>query len=651
MARDSERSARPATGRVGPVRIAFAIAGIGIVGALSYSNALDGPFVLDDVIRIQLNPFIRIEQLDWASLRRAALESPSRPVAHLSFALNYFLHRFEVRGYHLFNIGVHIATAILVFFVTRDWFTRGARRRSLTAGVDGEAFAMALVAALLFVAHPIQTQSVTYVVQRMNSMAAMFVLLSFLLFVAGRDRTGAKRWLFWLSSLASWLAALGSKQSAITLPGLLLLYEWYFRQDLRADWLRRNPVAVAMACLAVVAVGLLFASDTVFEYGQRPFTLWQRVLTQPRVVMQYIGLLFLPLPSRLNLGHEVSVSTSLIDPPSTLLSILTILGLLALAIALARSHRLTSYCVLWFFGNLVLESSFVSLELMFEHRLYLPMVGFVVWVSASIASVPRIQQRTKLALAFSLVALLAVGTHLRNQTWRDKVTLWSDVVAKSPGNSRARADLGASLVEVGRVDEGVRHLERAIELDPDYALPYYNLGTIAAASGHVDEAAGYLRRSIELDPDYAGAHNNLGYLLLLTGHPDEAIPHLEEAVRLAPLAPQAMVALARILATHPDAESRDEDRAVALAERAYALVGPGEAQVLDTLAIAYASAGRFDEAVEVSTRLIELLQADGDDVPAAIRERHESYQRRSNHRESISPAPGPAAPFGAFSAD
>ena len=214
------------------------VSAVCIIGALIYSNSLNGPFVFDDLDEILGNESIRLTEINHHGLWAAAFDSPSpkRPFANLSFALNYYAGGYDVTGYHLTNLVVHLASGVLVYCIALLTLRQlaGPRRAETDPATSIRAAAFAVVAAGIFVAHPIQTQSVTYVVQRMSSMAAMFYFLSLLLFILGRRSKSTRlRWLVWAGSLGAWILALGTKQTAATLPIIILLYEWYFFRDLR----------------------------------------------------------------------------------------------------------------------------------------------------------------------------------------------------------------------------------------------------------------------------------------------------------------------------------------------------------------------------------------------------------------------------------
>jgi len=379
-----------------------------LLGFLLYANTLQAPFVFDDEASIRDNPNIRLTSLSVAALVTASRDNPAphRPLAYASFALNHLIHGYRLPGYHLVNTTVHILAGFFLFLLIRRTLAL-----PLFAGKFRRPDLLALFAALLWFANPLQTQSVTYVVQRMNSMAAMFYILSMLLYLQGRRRTeeGLRGWPCFAGCVAAGLLACGTKEIAATLPLMILLYEYFFLQDLDRGWRRRALPWIAGLLAVTVAVGLLFLGTSPVErvldgYEHRDFTMPQRLLTQPRVVLDYLGLFALPLPGRLNLDHQVTVSKSLVDPVSTLPALLIVAGLLGAAPFLARRRRLLAFAIIWFLVNLSIESSVIALELMFEHRAYLPTMFIPL---ALLALVWPLFKQPKIALiTLSVITLL-----------------------------------------------------------------------------------------------------------------------------------------------------------------------------------------------------------------------------------------------------
>jgi len=555
----------------------IAVPTICILCIIIYSNTLHSPFVFDDTDKITENSHIRLTSLDFQRLYDIGFSSISnRPVVHISFALNYCFGRYDPAGYHLVNITIHLISGLLVYFLSLAIFSRIllSPAQPLNRSTTGQIFLMSLFSALLFIAHPLQTQSVTYIVQRMNSMSVMFCLLALFLYDRGRiARISGSRWTLFFGSFMSWIMALGSKEIAVTLPFIVLLYEWYFFQDLDTAWLKRNikyflVPGVLLCLLAFIYLGINPIGKILAFYEHKDFTMWERVLTQFRVIIFYVSLLLYPHPLRLNLDHHITTSHSLVDPITTLLCLVTILGLMGLAFYIARRNRLISFGILWFFINLAVESSVIGLAMIFEHRLYFPMLGFALIVSYLVFHF--LSNRRSWAIIISAVIVLSLGTatHLRNRVWQDGISLWSDAVSKNPQSYSGHNNLGVDLSKQDRTEEAIRHFSEALRIKPEYAIAHTglgfalakqgktaeaishffealridplhvvahtNLGNVFFAQGRLEKAISYYSRALQINPEYAEAHNNLGNALDKQGRATEAIKHFSEALRINP---------------------------------------------------------------------------------------------------------------------
>lgn len=433
-----------------------------------YSNTLTVPFVFDDRTSISDNTAIRITSLTVDNLKNAAFKSPipSRPLANISLALNYYFHKYTLPGYHLVNIAIHILNGIVLYFL----FVITLRTPALQATVKRPQV-MAFAAAAIWVVHPLQTQSVTYIIQRMNSAATMFYLLAMLLYVTARLSPVKRMKIILFTGCAlSGLAGFWFKEILVTLPFFILLYEYYFLQNMDISWSRNRffiATAIVLSFAGIIVVASQLDSMTA-GYGSRQFTLSQRLLTEPRVVIFYISQLFAPLPSRLNLFHDFSLSSTILQPLTTLFSIMSLTTLLGLAGWLARRQRLVSFCILWYLGNLALESSVIPLEIIFEHRNYLPSTFFCLMFSYLIIrslSFVRIKALTPIILCL-LVITLSSMTYVRNNAWQDEETLLIDCLAKSPYLARVQASLGYVLMWQWRLNEAKRRFLVAMQLNP-----------------------------------------------------------------------------------------------------------------------------------------------------------------------------------------
>ena len=467
----------------------------------------------------------------------------------ITFALNYGFNNYDVFGYHIVNITIHILSGFFLYlFVATTLKLPAIQSRYKQPNL------IAFFAALIWLVHPIQTQSVIYIVQRTNSLAAMLFILSILFYAYARlTENNQKKWLWLIASVLTWLLSLGCKQITAILPLFVFLYEWYFFRDLSKVWLKRSLKYLLITGAFFMLLFLIYTDFSPWEkiqglhdYAQHEFTITQRLLTQFRVVIYYISLIFFPLPSRLNLDYDFILSQSLINPISTLLSLIAIIGLIALALYLAKKDRLISFCILWFFGNHLIESSILPLAIIFEHRNYLP--SMMVCVIPVVLAYRYIKPDwIKIGLLSAVIVGLSVWTYQRNRVWENKITLWSDVVKKSPGKARPHFNLGAAFSEQKRDGEAIPQYQRALEINPDLAEPHINLGEALERHGKIEEAAEQYRAALKIEPDLAEAHNNMGAILEKQGKTVEAIRFYQNALKIRPHYASAHFGLANAL--------------------------------------------------------------------------------------------------------
>jgi Flp pilus assembly protein TadD len=512
------------------------IAFMAVIVFVLYAKTLTGAFIFDDRNNITDNPHIRLTQITLPGIYSAVHDSPTpnRPLANISFALNYYFHRYNVVGYHAVNIIIHIFNGMLLYlFLKTTLATPVIRSNAHKYGW------VPYFSAVIWLVHPIQTQSVSYIVQRMNSMAAMFYILSMLLYASGRlgeDRH--KRILLFSGAAVSGILALGSKEIAATLPFFIFLYEWFFFQDLKPNWIKKKtPLVIAMGIILILLSIIYFRGNPLEHllagYATHHLDMVQRVLSQFRVVIFYISLLIWPHPGRLNIDHNFPPSYTLVDPISTVFAIVAILALLGLAFLLAKKERLISFCILWYLGNLVIESSVIGLELAFEHRNYLPSM-LMVFMAVQL-SFRFVKPKWLAALMlFAVATIFVVWTVERNDVWQAPELIWLDSVEKSPQNPRPLNNLGVALANQGRYQEATEQYHKALRLSPNYADAYANLGYALARQGKIADAISHFETALKIKPTYYEAHSNLGIALAIDGRQQEAIAHFRTALNLNP---------------------------------------------------------------------------------------------------------------------
>jgi len=385
-----------------PFRHLMAIGLIAGVALLAYSNTFHVPFHFDDRPNIVNNPNVQIKVFAWDPIERLFKNTYKESIRVLSFftlALNYYFGGFNVFGYHLVNLLIHIASGVFLYWFLLQTFNLS----SLKEKYGSISYRVALFSSLIFISHPIQTQSVTYIIQRMASMAGMFYLLSLVLYVKGRLSTGRSRILYFGGVVLSYLVGVFTKENVAILPLFIALYEFYFFQKLDLSPKGKKILFILGGALLVLGVfgfvvwGNRYIQVTIEGYQYRTFTMSERVLTQFRVVLYYVTLLVYPHPSRLNLDYDFPLSKTILDPVTTLISILIIAGLVGYSIWVAKRKPVFSFFILWYFGNLAIESSIFPLEMVYEHRLYLPAVGpFVLFSLMIIRGIEKLKNRTSL---------------------------------------------------------------------------------------------------------------------------------------------------------------------------------------------------------------------------------------------------------------
>lgn len=627
-----------------------------------YSNTLGSPFVFDDKDNIENNPYVRVTSLDRESLQAVGRSiNANRPVANLSFALNYYFDGYRVFGYHLVNILIHMTNGIILYFLVKNTLNLAASKiqsghRPKPEKISDNVFhpadfqtsvkspfnspsQISFFTALIWLVHPIQTQSVTYIVQRMNSMATLFYVLALLMYVRARVAQSRRHQIILFSCcVVSGFLALGSKEISATLPLFIILYECYFFQNLSFSWLKRHLLLVAGVLTLLVLAVFWYAGAHPLQgilagYGSREFTLSQRLFTEFRVVIFYISLLIFPHPSRLNLDHDFPLSMSLFHPLSTFFSIAGVIGLFGLALSLARKDRLISFCILWFLGNLVVESSIIPLEIIFEHRTYLPSMMLCLMVVLLVNRHIKPGWLGTLILCFA-VFLSTFWTYNRNKVWKNDITLQRDTVAKSPRKARPHYGLGVALAKQGYLDEAIVHFNFALNIDPDHTAARNSLGSALARKGRVKEAVDQYRKVLEINPGYKGAYYNLGKIQAHVGNIESAISSFKEALEIDPEMSQVLYNLAWILASTVDGKYRNGKEAVRLAQKLLKISGDKQPLSLDTLAAAYAEDGRFEAAVTTARKALALAEEyDMEELSAGIRERLMLYQNSRPYRQ------------------
>ena len=526
----------------GRCRYPFAAASLLVVLLIVYGNSFFGEWHFDDYHNIVDNRNVHLQGLTWQDIRPTfygiAVEPQgghvSRPLSYLSFGLNYFFGGTDVFGYHVVNFLIHVAAAVFLFlFVCRTLKLPLLRDRYGDRACD-----IALFASFLWAISPLQVNAVAIIVQRMAAMAGLGYVMALYFFVRARTaETGGIRWGSAACCAASALLAFGSKENAAMLPVSIVLFEVVLIQGATRETLSRVLKFSWIPLALIIGLVFLFSDflSGIFQtYEVRPFTMVERLLTAPRILIFYVSLLLYPIPSRLTFLHDIDVSRTLFEPWATLPAMLAVVLVAVAAVRYARRTPLLSYCVLFFLLNHLIEGTAIPLELIFEHRNYIPSMLFFVPVAIVVIRFLdhfSYNRGLQYFLAGGLALLLAFQGHTtfeRNDIVRSDLHLWLDNVRKAPNLSRPRINLARHYYEAGMYDDAYRELKTAEDLNRDtnlrqIGLASYNLGVYYLYQAKdLDRAEQKFRKALERFPGHPFSIGGLAIVYLQRGEVERA---------------------------------------------------------------------------------------------------------------------------------
>ena len=513
-----------------------------------YGNSFQASFHYDDYPNIVDNPNVHPKMLTWDELTKSfhgtdlSQSQIKRPFSYFTLALNYYLGGKSVFGYHVVNFAIHYLSALFLFLL----FYNTLRSHGGDLSPRDSAYSIAILATFLWATHPIQVTAVTYIVQRMASLAAMFYILAMYLYVKGRTaQRKAVQISFFIGCAVSGLAAMASKQNAAMLPVSLYLYEIIVIQGISKRVWKKVGLHLLLLIAVVALIGEIYTNfhSLLQGYQHRPFTLEERLMTESRVFFLYLLWIFHPVGRHFSIIHDISISTGLLDPWTTGLSILGVLALLGCAVGMAHKRPLLSYAILFFFINHLIEGSIIPLELIYEHRNYLPSTFLFLFIAILLFSVCRYfsyQKALPILISGVLVFLLvsqAHTTYLYNIIMKSDLSLWTDAQKKAPGRKVAQLNLAVSLLKADKTEQGVKHLHHALKLPTAMnpkteALPNFNLGKFYLSKGRLDKAEEHLLLSLKLYPVLGEAWYSLACLYLRNGFITEAENSIQKAIAL-----------------------------------------------------------------------------------------------------------------------
>ncbi len=528
-----------------PGQYAFTFITLLILLLAVYSNSFYGDWHFDDYANIIENPNVQINSLSFSELKQSFIgiyqDRLLRPFSYASFALNYYVGGLNVFGFHLVNFFIHYLSSVFLFLFIFNTLKLPLCKNQY----ENIAYPVALLATVLWSVHPVFVTSVSYIVQRMTSMAGLFYIMSMYFYLKGRmSKTKGKSIGFFIFCALAGLASLLTKENAVMLPFSILLFDLLLIQGARKENIKRFLKILIAPLLLFIIVGFLYTggfSNAFSGYAGRDFTMYERLLTEPRVIIFYLSLLFYPIHSRLTLLYDIDISHSLWQPWTTLPAIFLIIFAIAAAVYLCRKRPLFSFCILFFFLNHILEGTVLPLELIFEHRNYLPAMFLFIPVAQLFVyvldyfSYKRILQFAVVCGAIIIIVGLGDVTFRRNAIFSDEFLLWSDNIEKYPALSRPYTNLGLYYLKRGEKDKGLYYFNQAVQLDK-FAnsavrdFQFQNLGIFYFKEGQYDIALKYFEIAASNMPsnlfnkiyiayiylskeDYAAAHQFIESLL------------------------------------------------------------------------------------------------------------------------------------------
>jgi Tfp pilus assembly protein PilF len=529
-------------------------------GVLLYGYTLSFPFVFDDHVYLVENPLIKDSRSfafmqDFSTFAttsaRMGLDPDLstnfilRPVSYLTFHLNYAADGMRPRGYRAVNIVIHCLNAVLLFQILWHVLRASPKRGDLSIVSVGF---IALGSALLFLVHPLQTESITYVVQRFTSLGALFYLVTIWTYLLANAATSPKAaWLWRDGSIGALVLGMLSKEEVFTAPLLLIVLDWVVMgASLKTVGKRAVPYLLCLPIIPVMIaltshaqnsgnLSLTGAVNIVNPYNYAPL---HYALTQLSVVLWYLRLVL--FPAGLNIDWEYPLSTSVLQG-RVLISIAVIVALVAGSAFWCWRRRtdvrvsLVFVSVLWYFTTLAISSSVVPLpDLMCEHRCYVATIGAL---CALVCCADMLRSRFGVVVPVVVavwVVALSVATVARNQLWRSELTIWGDAAAKSPHKGRIWGNLGVAYYEHGQTQQAVSCLQKAVQVEPYLIQSYQNLGKIFNSQSKYQEALVISQLGASRSRPYEELHFNMGVAYAGLGQTANSIESFTRAVAIRP---------------------------------------------------------------------------------------------------------------------
>ena len=523
------------------------IAVIAVLTLLVYCNSFTAPFTLDDFGSI-VNNYAIHNPLDFKAIWEFY---SNRFVLYFTLSLNYYLHGTMVAGYHITNVAIHILNGFLVYLIINNILGLSHFRHKLSGRYRN---IVSILSAFIFVCHPVQVNAVTYIVQRTASLAAMFYFLAVYLFLRYRLTNKAR---YFVLMMVSIVLAMFTKENTFTIPFMLLVIElMFFLNDGKTTWSKRVIVFLIIfatlpiiPCTNLVLKGYSQSDPDVSFKASTSMDRFQYFYTQLNVIRLYIRQFFIPDYLNFDYSNDFPMSKTIWDNYSYI-SLVILLVIVLIGLFNIRRNKLVAFGIFWFFIGLSVESSFISIkDVYFEHRLYLPIVGFIIFLIGfaftELKRVTRLYLFKKPVLFFivsscCMICIYSALTLQRNYIFSDDIRLWTDVVKKAPASDRAHSVLGTKYLDRYEADKeknkeylalAETELKKAIELNYSNSTARTNLSKVYLLKGEYEKCIEEAKKANRISKSKY-AYHNLGLAYKSLGKLDDAIDAFIEGYKL-----------------------------------------------------------------------------------------------------------------------
>lgn len=541
-----------------------------ILGFVIYANSLNGKFIWDDEFLIKDNTYIK----DWQKIPK--LFTPTtfyRPLQMVTYTMDYFLWGLNVKGYHIGNILVHILVGLCIFWLINILFNNRI---------------LSFLTSILFLVHPIHTETVAYISGRADSLSVLFIFLCFIFYI--KQKT-LNRIDIYILILLSYTFAILSKESSLILPVLLLLYHYSFKTKIR---LREFSSILTITIIYIVLRITLWKS---LLPDKSVTTLFQRLPGFFVAIASYIRLLLFPFGLHMEYGWRLFKFTH----PQAILGAAALLLFLFYAF-IKRNNRIVFFSMAWFLGALLPVSNLFPINAyMAEHWLYLPSIGFFLILANWLYSIYKTKKNIVLVGIPVTIYIIFYSclTIKQNEYWKEPITFYKRTLKYVSDSPRIYYNLGNAYSDIGNKLEAINQYQKAIKINPRIALVYYNLGNVYSDIGNKLEAIKQYQKAIELNPNYADAYNNLCNTCIDINKNKEAIQLCKKAIQLNPAMAKAYYNLGNAYANIGKKEEAIEANQKAIE------IDQNYVEAYNNLAAMYAEIGKIDEAIELWNKIVQ----------------------------------------------